>query len=145
MAAPPPPDRRDVAVGLGAASVRRAVGPTAWVVLECLVTCAVVDGDEAVSHQSVRGLSDETGLAKETVARALRRLIDEQLVAYVDRRDDGGRFDAGYYRLDLPRDVLVPLAPTPHSDTALPRATAARSRRASNHAQLSLIDLESPD
>jgi DNA-binding transcriptional ArsR family regulator len=140
-----PPDRHDVAVGLGAASVRRLVGPAAWVVLECLAAGAVVDGDETVSHQSVRGLTDELGLAKDTVARALRRLTDEHLVAYVGRRDDGGRFGAGYYRLDLPCDVLVPLTPPPHSDAPPAGLSATRSRRASNDAQLSLIDFESPD
>jgi DNA-binding IclR family transcriptional regulator len=139
------PDRQAVAVGSGASSIRRAVGPTAWAVLECLAEFAVVHGDEAVSHQSVRGLSSELNLAKDTVARAVRRLVDEQLVSYVARRNAGGRFGPGYYRLDLPHDVLVPVEAFAHSSTPPPRARATRSRHTTNSVQLSLIDLKPSD
>lgn len=139
------PDRHAVAFGPAASSIRRAVGPIAWAVIECLAECAVTQGDETVSHQSVRRLSEELDLAKDTVARAVRRLVHEQLVSYVARRDDGGRFGAGYYRLDLPPDVLLPLEASTHSSTLRPRDHPTRTRHDSNGAQLSLIDLEPPD
>ena len=142
MATRTQPDRQAVAVGPRASSIRRAVGPTAWAVLERLAECAVAQGDETVSHQSVRRLSEELDLAKDTVARAVRRLVDKQLVNYVGRRGDDGRFDAGYYRLHLPPDVLVPLEASTRRSTPPSRAPATRARHVSNGAQLTLIDLE---
>ena len=74
------------------------------------------------------------GLAKDTVARALRRLADADLVTYVPGRTDDGRFAPSHYRLTLPPDVFLDL---PVADTrrlrdcrspARPSSTTAATR-----------------
>jgi hypothetical protein len=131
-------------IGVEASSVRRAVGPVAWAVLECLAERAVARDDETLSSHSIRRLSDELQLAKDTVARALRRLVDERLVSHVATRNSGGHFDAGSYRLHLPHDVLVPLEAASHRSNSRPRERPTRSRRAQTGTQLTLIDPERP-
>ena len=127
-------------LGSGAPDVRRATGPTAWAVLECLAASCVVRAGETVSYESVRGIADSLDLAKDTVARALRRLRAQQLVTYVASRTDDGRFGSSHYRLTLPLDLFAesirestPAPPKPNSQS---RRQSARPRPS----QLSLID-----
>ena len=98
---------RALTLGPAAASVRREVGPIAWAVLECLATAAEDRSGVTVSYVSVRGVAGELGLAKDTVARALRRLAAQRLVTHVPARDDDGRFGSSHYRLTIPPDVFV--------------------------------------
>ncbi len=122
--------------GPGASVIRRRLGPIAWVVLECLAESAVDCAGELVSFESVRGIAELLGLSKGTVARALRRLADEELVTYVASRQDDGRFGPSHYRLTVPPtlfgssiDVSTPAPPKPHRQSRQPRPV-----------QLSLID-----
>jgi hypothetical protein len=90
-----------VVVGPAARDVVVRLGPVAWVVLERMVQRAIADGDDLVVCASVRSLASELGLAKDTAARAMRRLRHAGLVEFV-----GERFAQGAYRLTVPTDVL---------------------------------------
>jgi hypothetical protein len=106
-------------------------------VLECVAAGAVRRGADTVSHQSVRGVSEALGLAKDTVARALRRLASERLVAYVGGRGRDGRFGESHYRLTFPSDLFVGLCvPTPAPTSRTPDHASHRPLAT----QLSLID-----
>jgi DNA-binding IclR family transcriptional regulator len=116
------PDARDVVVQLG---------PVAWVVLERMAQQANADGDDLVVRASVRSLAAELGLAKDTVARAVRRLRRAGLVAFV-----GERFEPGAYRLTVSTDIL-------HVDDSVRASRSPRSRYRLDKptlAQLSLLD-----
>jgi hypothetical protein len=116
------PTERDVVVSLG---------PVAWVVLERIVQQATADGDDLVVCASARSLAAELGMAKDTVARALRRLRRAVLVEFV-----GERFERGSYRLTVPHDVL-------HVEGSAPANRSPRSRHRldkSPLSQLSLLD-----
>ena len=130
-------------LGPGAADVRRAVGPTAWAVLECLAASADEKPGETMSYQSVRRIAAALDLAKDTVARALRRLADERLVIYVAARLRDGRFGPSRYRLTLPGDLFVglPISPAPTPTRSKPNRPSPRTRPT----QLSLIDEFPPD
>jgi hypothetical protein len=139
---PAPPDRSAIALGPNAAELRRRLGPVAWVVLEALVESARDEGVLTVSDQSVRGVAEALGLAKDTVARALQRLAAEHLVTRSSKRDGAGRFGAGSYVVDLPTGLIVP-APTSTRVAPSPRTRPARGpSRPSTVVQLSLIDLD---
>ena len=86
MATRTPPEARTLTLGPAAPSMRRAVGSIAWCVLEHLAETAEDRGGDTVSYESVRGAAGALGLAKDTVARALRRLADADLVTYVPGR-----------------------------------------------------------
>jgi hypothetical protein len=85
---PAEPAVRAVTVTADAASLRRELGPTAWVVLEVLVASSGDDGTVFVSPAEVALVA---GLNVDTVQRALRRLRDAQLVTVDDDRV-AGRF-----------------------------------------------------
>ncbi len=123
--------------GPGADAIRRRLGPIAWVVLECLAESAVDCVGGSVSFESVRGIAELLGLAKDTVARALRRLADEELVTYVASRQDDGRFGPSHYRLSFPPNLFV-RCPT----VLLPASIVKPARRSNGQSpvQLSLID-----
>jgi hypothetical protein len=123
--------------GPSAADIRRRLGPIAWVVLECLAESAVDCAGESVSFASVRGIADSLGVAKDTVARAFRRLAAAQLLVYVASRHDDGRFGPSHYLLSLPPNLFG------RCPTALPTASIAKPARRSNgqkSVQLSLVD-----
>jgi hypothetical protein len=101
--------------------------------------CVDSDG-ETVSYESVRGIADSLDLAKDTVARALRRLIAHEFVTYVASREHDGRFGSSHYRLTLPLDLF---AESIHESTPIPPKLNSQSRRQSTQprpSQLSLID-----
>lgn len=108
--------------------------------LEHLAETAEGRAGNTVSYETVRSTAGALGLANDTVARALRRLADAELVAYVRRRAGDGRFASSHYRLAFPADIFLGL-PAP-----IPAAPANRSRRSSTRhraadaTQLSLID-----
>ena len=125
---------RSVTVLPGAVHLRRVVGPTAWVVLETLLHDAEPTGsDEYVAHRSIRDLAAEIGLAKDTVARAIRALRDIGLISHAQCRTGAGTFDPGRYAISLPHDVITTSAViTPAS------CAASRSTLRATTAQLSL-------
>jgi DNA-binding IscR family transcriptional regulator len=85
----------------GAISAARRLGSTAWTVLTALSLDAEPTDDGAVVRASVRWLGRELGLNKDTVARALARLRDAQLLVAQARG-----FERGTYRLTVPNDVI---------------------------------------
>ncbi len=112
-----------VVVGAAAGELRRALGPTSWVVLEELLLCSTGPADACVAQVSVRALAASLGLAKDTVGRAIRRLRYAGLVTVAQQRTDAGIFDTGTY--------LHRCSRLHHSQRANPiLSTAARSRRA---------------
>ena len=136
----PTDHRPPLTLGPAAPDARRSVGPIAWAVLECLAESCVDREGETVSYESVRGIADSLDLAKDTVARALRRLIAEQFVTYVASRADDGRFSSSRYRLTLPLDLF---AESIHKSTPAPPKPNSHSSRQSTQprpSQLSLID-----
>lgn len=151
----------DIALTEACRPVRAAVGPVAWVVLEELVAIGQVTGSAIRATTTVRQLGSDLRLSKDTVAAALRRLIDGGIVQRVDERNDiSGRFGGSTYLLDLTTigmTARAPAGPRPtRSDTATPQpddppaprpaaraATALairRTRRPPANAQLSLLD-----
>jgi DNA-binding MarR family transcriptional regulator len=83
------------------AGLRRATGPTAWFVLSDLVSRVdrrdIHQGRAAVST-NVRTIAAATGISKDTVARALQRLIALGVVERVEDRDGrSGRFASSVY------------------------------------------------
>ena len=63
-------------IGVEAAELRRVLGPTAWTVLEELAVQAQRDGSRLVVRSTnVRDIAGCLALNKDTVARALARLI----------------------------------------------------------------------
>jgi hypothetical protein len=140
VATPTPPEARALTLGPTAPTTRSALGPIAWCVLEHLAETAEDRAGNTVSYETVRSTAGALGLANDTVARALRRLADAELVAYVPSRAGDGRFASSHYRLTFPADIFLGL-PVP-----IPAAPANRSRRSSarlrpaDATQLSLID-----
>ena len=63
---------RSIVVGGESSELRRALGPTSWVVLEELLLRSNGTSDECVARVSVRSLAASLGLAKDTAARAIR-------------------------------------------------------------------------
>ncbi len=123
-------------MGPAAPAIRRALGPVAWVVLESLAERSVDRSGAPVSEMSVRGLADEIGLAKDTIARAIQRLQRAGLVSRIDARLTDGRFGHGCYVLDIPDDVFnVCIARV--SSTTTRRAAPKPCRRPE---QLALLD-----
>ncbi len=80
---------RSVVVGAASSELRRALGPTSWVVLEELLLRSHGTNDECVACVSVRSLAASLGLATDTAARAIRRLRDAGLVTVRQARRDG--------------------------------------------------------
>ena len=103
---------RFVVVGAAAGELRRALGPTSWMVLEELLLCSTGPADACVAQVSVRALAASLGLAKDTVGRAIRRLRSAGLVTVVQQRTDAGIFDTGTYLIAVP-DCITVNAPTP--------------------------------
>lgn len=103
----------------------------AWVVLEELV--ALGCAGDGVATTSTRALADRLGVAKDTVASALRRLLDRGLIDRLAQpHAGGGRFAAGGYRLnDVALDAVFGSGPS-----APPRRAGRQDR-----AQPTLFDM----
>lgn len=108
---------RSIVVGAASSDLRRALGPTSWVVLEELLLRSHGTTDERVACVSVRSLAASLGVAKDTAAPAIRRLRDTGLVTVGQQRTDAGIFDTGTYVIALPDGVTLihtaPAAPPP--------------------------------
>ena len=90
------PDVRLTAVS---APTRRALTPSAWLVLEELALTADRSG---VASTNARDLAAALGMSKDTAARALRRLIAGAFVERIEHRSlETGRFAPIAYRVDL--------------------------------------------
>ena len=122
---------RSVVVGAAASELRRALGPTSWMVMEELLMRSTGPADACIASVSVRGLAASLGLSKDTVGRATGRLRDAGLVTVAQQRTVAGVFDTGNYLIAVP-DCIALHAPTPSS----PRPRARVERR--HFSQLSL-------
>ena len=77
---------------------------------------------ECIARVSVRGLGASLGPAKDTTARAIRRLRDAGLVTAAQQRTIVGVFDTGTYRIAVPEHIALvlsaPTAPLPNRRVA---------------------------
>ena len=82
--------------------VKRAVGVTAWAILEDIALDARVDVEgRLVADTNVRRIADNLGLATNTVAKHLGRLRDHGFVLHEEQRaDDSGQYATSRYVLD---------------------------------------------
>ncbi len=101
-----PSDGRRLLLDAASSEIRRRLGATAWVVLEELLLASNDDAGWCEATTSVRALAARTGLAKDTVARALSRLRRAGLITARQSRT-AGVFAAGSYRLLLPCGISV--------------------------------------
>jgi DNA-binding MarR family transcriptional regulator len=99
-------ESRRLTLGAAAASLRRAVGPVAWSVLEAVAERCEDAGDRTVSYRSVRDVAADLGVAKDTVAKALRRLRGAGLLEPESARQTSGWFGRGRYVITLPPNVF---------------------------------------
>jgi len=122
------PERRRLVIDVELApSVRAAVGPTAWFVLEALAERCPSRCPSAEVEVSTRQLGGELNLSKDSVARTLRVLATQGLVRRTDQRDPrSGRFLASVYVVDLAAAGLA----VEDGDSAGPHDP---SRRAQGH------------
>lgn len=130
-----------LALGEGANAVRRRVGPTSWAALEVL---AELGDDHGRAVASVRHVADELGISKNAAHRAIRRLVDADVVRPHQERSLDGRFLIGSYRLEVPADALQRVAVEPTSAAPIAKRTSRRSAATRRHAaddtaQLSLL------
>jgi DNA-binding transcriptional MocR family regulator len=133
--------RRTIVLGPAAHELRRHVGPTAWVVLEEMLQRSSTDGDEVVAEVSVRALAASLELAKDTVARAIRRLRELGAIEATQARASCGSFDAGSYRITVPAVCLSLVCPPqrPVSSSAARPSSAPPSSSRRSSGQLSLL------
>ena len=130
------PTRRAIVLGSRAHELRAYVGSTAWSVLEEMMQRSTDDSDHLVAQVSIRSLASSLGLAKDTVARAVRRLRDLGVIIAVQARSESGVFEAGSYRLFVPVACISVDCPSPPS-VASSAAHPSSVRRSS--VQLSLL------
>ena len=124
---------RSVVVGAASSELRRALDPTSWVVLEELLLRSHGTTGDCVACVSVRSLAASLGLAKDTAARAIRRLRDVGLVTVAQQRTESGIFDTGSYVIAIPNGVTL-IAPAP----AAPQPRARVGRRESSQLSLAI-------
>jgi hypothetical protein len=125
-----PAERTPVVVGMAARAWRRAVGPTAWVVLEELVAIAQPDANGRWgASTSIRALAAELGLGRDSVDAALRRLrLAGVVTSTAPRQPADGRFGAGRYVVSSDLQASLTGAPQPDLrpvERSVRRATAA--------------------
>lgn len=117
-----------------AGDVRRRVGPTAWAVLEELLSRSVGVGALCEATATTRLLAGGLGVSKDTVARALRRLRHAGVVVdVVQDRTTAGEYGAGRYVIAVPTGITLPdpaaTAPaTPSGSTTRPDARRVLSQ-----------------
>jgi DNA-binding transcriptional MocR family regulator len=83
-----------------------------------------------MTPRSIRDLAVELGLAKDTVARAVRVLREVGVLDQTHGRGNAGAFEPGRYIINLPNDVFascVVITPPQRAETsASKRATAGQ-------------------
>jgi DNA-binding transcriptional MocR family regulator len=93
-------------------------------VLEDLMLRSTTVGERRVARVSIRSLAGSLGMAKDTAARALRRLRSAGVVTGVQQRTAAGVFDTGIYLISVSPEVLVV-----KMSSAKPAPSAARGRQ----------------
>lgn len=120
---------RRVVLDASSLELRQRLGPTAWVVFEELLLVSAGPADACEAEVSVRTLATRLGVAKDTIARALTRLRDAELVSVSQSRATSGVFASGSYQLHVPDTVTV----SDHTTAPTPAATRSASRRSTTH------------
>jgi hypothetical protein len=98
---------RALVIGSSSIALRRRLGPTAWVVLEEMMLRSTVVGERRVVRISVRTLAGALGMAKDTAARAVRRLRAADVVTGVQQRSAAGVFDTGVYVITVSPEIIA--------------------------------------
>lgn len=98
--------RTSLVIGPSSSGLRRTLDPAAWVVLEEMLLRSTAVGVHRVVRVSVRSLAGSLGLAKDTAARAIRRLRAAGLVDGVQQRTAAGAFGIGVYVITIHPDVI---------------------------------------
>jgi DNA-binding MarR family transcriptional regulator len=99
-----PPEKQHLVIDVDtAAQLRTQVGPIGWLVVEAIATQSPPGIGTVEALCSSRSLAGNVGVSKDSVARALRSLIDAGVIERVDRREaSSGHFASSTYRIDLP-------------------------------------------
>jgi DNA-binding transcriptional MocR family regulator len=105
------------------------------VVLEEMMERSTGNGDHVVAQVSIRSLASSLGFAKDTVARALRRLSDVGVIEAVQVRASSGVFEARSYRLAVPARFVSVACPSQPSVAP----SSSRSSARCSSGQLSLL------
>jgi hypothetical protein len=140
----------NVVVTAEARRLRRAVGVTAWCVLEELVLDATPDDTgRLIASTNVRRLAADVGVSKDTAARAVARLVRAGVVERVtSARGERGTFPAAVYAVDVAR--VAGLSADNHITTSEPQPPSPTQRTRThstpriNTPQPSLFDLPTP-
>lgn len=107
---PPERHRRPVTLIIdsdAAGRVLRMVGPSAWAVLHALACRTSPTGRGHQTDTNVRELAREIGISKDTVARAVNKLIAAKLIRRSSfTHDEVGRFATRTYNIDLAKAGL---------------------------------------
>lgn len=107
--------------------LRRSLGPTAWAVLEEMALDANADeAGVAIAATNVRDLAEHLGVVKDTVVRALNRLIAAGVAVRRPQRLQAGRFGAVVYELRLPAGLTLSSCPE-DADTSWVRGAVRKS------------------
>lgn len=121
----------NVVVSADARELRRAVGVTAWCVLEELVLDGELDADRVVVSTNVRRLASAVGVSKDTAARAVARLVRAGVVERVTtERGERGTFPTAAYAVDVASVRGLHLNPT-----STPQPTRTSSKSTSHNSQ----------
>jgi DNA-binding transcriptional MocR family regulator len=126
--------RRLIVLDARVGDVRRRVGPTAWAILEELLTRSIGAGPLCEATATTRSLAGGLGVSKDTVARALRRLRHAGVVVdVVQHRTTAGAYGAGRYVIAVPAGIILPdpattAPPTPSGPATRPDAQRVASQ-----------------
>lgn len=123
------PTRQAIVVGPKAHELRHYVGSASWAVLEEMMQLATGPADRLVAEVSIRSLAATLGVAKDTAARAVRRLRDLGVIEVDQRRADSGVFQTGVYRLAVPTACLAVAPTTTPAELTRPPASRERTTR----------------
>lgn len=129
-------------IELGAAEVRRRLGPVPWFILEeLLLNESESTNGPFVVEDSSRGLAAAVSLNKDTIARALSALTRAGVVTAWRQSKDAGRFSAGSYQVESVPGVqrISSSRPVPSSKGSQARPEAPRPTRKTG--QLALLEL----
>lgn len=99
-----------------AGRVLRKVGPSAWAVLHALACRTSPTGRGHQADTNVRELASELGISKDTVARAVNKLIAAKLIRRSSfTHDEAGRFATRTYNIDLATAGIEVMTKGPNS------------------------------
>jgi hypothetical protein len=96
-----------ITLGPSAHELRRELGPTAWVVLEDLVTRSHPTNGGVAVDASTASIIESSGLGRDAVRSALRSLARAGVVVTASARDEHGRFASNLVELHFPANTIV--------------------------------------